>query len=511
MTKPQQQAANQVLRLKALDYINDGVMIVDDQGVIVYVDPSMHRMLRLPSDVPVKSPSELDSIIRFEGQLSFGEVLDRAALNGQWSGEGSCRMNDNHAILLDVRVQSLTGGDGEKLGSLVVARDVTRERSMEKQVILSQQMELVENFIGSIAHEFKNLLTVLMAYATLLKDNAKGLPCEEDADKILETAQKANELTTRMMAVTRPTPPRMENLDVFMVLNDLVAILRKTLPLNIEVISPEAKTLPRVYCDPSVLYRALLNLCLNARDAMPNGGKLTIEIDWICLEKEDLVQWPDRLPGVYMILAVTDTGTGIPSDIKDHIFEPFFTTKKGGTGLGLSVVQHTLKVMGGWITAASQIGKGACFRVYLPASQQEGIFIREDNEAGEPALGTESLLAVDDDPVTLSMIQRFLQKSGFNIWAVSNGEEAIRVYRQHADEIRLVLLDVVMPGMNGEELYRELRKIRPQVPILLMSGFPLETAEKLIQESSAPFLAKPFSRVHLTREIRRVLDASSTA
>jgi two-component system cell cycle sensor histidine kinase/response regulator CckA len=472
----------------------------------VYIDPSMRRMLRLAAETQIQAPSDLDTLIQFEGQRSFLDVLNLSNENGKWSGEASCRLSDNHAVLLDVRVQSLAGLDGEKLGSLVVARDVTREKSMEKQVILSQQMELVENFIGSIAHEFKNLLTVLMAYATLLKDNTKGLPCEDDADRILETAQKANELTTRMMAVTRPTPPRMENLDVFIVLNDLVAILRKTLPANIDVVAPETKTLPRVYCDPTILYRALLNLCLNARDAMPNGGRLTVEIDWICLEKEDLAQWPDRLPGVYMILAVTDTGAGIPPEIKEHIFEPFFTTKKGGTGLGLSVVQHTLKLMGGWITAASQVGKGSCFRVYLPASQQEGVFIHVDSEEGEPAQGTETLMAVDDDPVTLSMIQRFLQKSGFTIWAVSSGEEALRVYRQHADEIKLVLMDVVMPGMNGEELYRELCKVKPKAPVLLMSGFPLETVERLIQESQAPFVAKPFSRVHLTREIRRVLD-----
>ncbi len=507
VAKPHQPAADPALKIKALDYINDGVMIADGEGRLIYMDPSMKRML--PPGKEFLQLSDLPPLSLEAGPITFAEIVQQTQAGGAWTGAATLAQGEQHSLFLDLRGQRLAGAHG---GVILVARDITREHSMEKQVLLSQQMELVEAFIGGMAHEFKNLLTVLMAYATLLKDQLKGQSCEEDVGKILETAQKANELTSRIMAVARPAPLRMENLDLFGVLNDLLATLRKTLPHTIELTVPEVRNLPRIYGDPSVVYRALLNLCINARDAMPQGGRLTLGIDWICLDQEDLAQWPERHPGVYMILAVTDTGTGMAPEVKDRIFEPFFTTKPGGTGLGLSVVEYTLKSSGAWITAASQPGKGSCFRIYLPAAHQENVFLKDEGEDLQPAEGTETLLVVDDDPVILSLARHYLQKSGFTVWTASTGEEALKLFHEHAGEIRLVVLDVMMPGMNGEQLYKELTHLRPGgLPVLVVSGFPLESAERLLQESGAPLLKKPFSRARLTREIRRLLDAAPAA
>lgn len=501
-----QHAHDKSLPLKALDFINDGVLVADTTGKIIYADPAVGRMLGLAPSAMLDQQIELDGRLQFQGGLSFADILRVAEKEEQWVGEAIGLSEDNRALLLEVRVRPLKEANGQRFGIIIVARDVTRERSLEKQVIQSQQMELVENLSIGIAHEFKNLLTVIMAYASLLQDQMAGQPFQKDIAKILEAAQMANELTTRLLSVTRHTTPRIENVDVQSVLNDVVSVLRKTLPRNINLYAPEKTSVPRVHTDPVVLYRALLNLCLNARDAMPEGGNLSIEVDLVHVEQEDLERWPERTPGSYITISVTDTGQGMSPDVKQHIFEPFFTTKKAGTGLGLSVVQHTIRSMGGWVTVYSEPNLGACLRLYIPTAKQEPAVAVEGREEVPIPGGMETMLVVDDDPLALSITQRLLHKSGYTVWTASGGEEAINLYKQHYEQIDLVLLDVVMPYVNGEEVYRELVRINPNVVILVISGFTPRTAERLLKVSGARFLSKPFSRGRLASEVRDVLD-----
>jgi two-component system, cell cycle sensor histidine kinase and response regulator CckA len=503
-----QPSQEKALPLRALDFISDGVMIADLPGKIIYADAALCRMLGIRSLAAISQPADLGGRIQFQGGVTFEQIAATANREGHWAGEATCQSEDRHAVMLDLRAIPLSDSGGQRLGTMVVARDVTRERSLEKQVIQSQQMELVENLSIGIAHEFKNLLTVIMAYASLLQDQMAGQPFQKDIAKILEAAQTANELTSRLLSVTRHTAPRMEDVDAQNVLHDVVAMLQKTLPRNVALYSPEKTALPKIHTDPVILYRALLNLCLNARDAMPDGGNLSIEVDLVRVEKEDLERWPDRSPGAYITISVTDTGYGMTPDIKQRIFEPFFTTKKGGTGLGLSVVQHTIRTMGGWVTVYSEPNLGACFRVYIPVAKQEeaAVPIEEKDETPIPG-GTETILVVDDDPLALSITERLLHKSGYTVWTASGGEEAINLYRQHAGDLDLVLLDVVMPYVNGEEVYHELVRINPKVAILVISGFTPKTAERLLKVSGARFLSKPFSRSRLCGEVRDILDA----
>ncbi len=482
-------------------------MIADLQGKIIYADAAMGRMLGVNPGKVMERPVELDGCFQFQGGLSFGDISKVLEKEDVWVGEATCFSDDHHARLLDVRVSPLNDSNDGRIGSMIVARDVTRERSLEKQVLQSQQMELVENLSIGIAHEFKNLLTVIMAYASLLQDQMAGQPFQKDIAKILDAAQTANELTGRLLSVTRHSAPRMENVDIQVVLNDVVAMLKKTLPRNISLFAPEKTSLPKVHTDPVVLYRALLNLCLNARDAMPDGGNLSVEVDLVKVEQEDLERWPERMPGSYITISVTDTGQGMAQDVKPHIFEPFFTTKKAGTGLGLSVVQHMIHAMGGWVTVYSEQNLGACFRLYIPTAKPETPVVVEERDIEAIPGGTETILVVDDDPLALSITQRLLHKSGYTVWTATGGEEAIHTYKQHASKIDLVLLDVVMPYVNGEEVYRELVRINPKVAILVVSGFTPKTAERLLKVSSARFLSKPFSRQKLAVEVRAILDA----
>jgi CheY-like chemotaxis protein len=233
---------------------------------------------------------------------------------------------------------------------------------------------------------------------------------------------------------------------------------------------------------------------------------LTIEVDVVEVEREDLECWPDRLPGTYITVSVTDTGHGMTPEIRQRIFEPFFTTKKAGTGLGLSVVQHTIRAMGGWVTVYSEPNLGACFRLYIPANKPElPLAVEEHHDEPIPS-GTETIMVVDDDPMALSITRRFLHESGYTVWTVSGGEEAINMYKKHAAKIDIVLLDVVMPYVNGDEVYRELIRINPKVAILVISGFTPKTAERLLKAAGARFLSKPFSRRQLAFEVRSILD-----
>ncbi|MFH0952878.1 MAG: ATP-binding protein [Verrucomicrobiota bacterium] len=492
--------------LRALDFISDGVMIVDMTGKVIYADPALGRMLGTNPAMIMEQPAGVEGQLQFQDSATLTDVVQAAQKEGEWAGEATCLSRDNRALLLDVHASPLSDSSGKKLGTLLIARDVTRERSLEKQVVMSQQMELVENLSIGIAHEFKNLLTVIMAYASLLQDQMAGQPFQKDIAKILDAAQTANELTSRLLSVTRHSAPRLEDVNIQNVLNDVVAVLHKTLPRNIALYAPERTSLPLVHTDAVVLYRALLNLCLNARDAMPDGGNLSIEVDLVRIESEDLERWPDRSPGTYITISVTDTGSGMGPEVKQRIFEPFFTTKKAGTGLGLSVVQHTIRAMGGWVTVYSEPNLGACFRLYIPVAKPEIAAAAEEKEELPMPGGTETILVVDDDPLALSITQRLLHKSGYTVWTASGGEEAINLYKQHHDKVDLVLLDVVMPYVNGEEVYHELVRIKPDVSILVVSGFTPKTAERLLRVSGARFLSKPFSRSKLSFEVRNLLD-----
>lgn len=486
-------------RFNPLDYLNDGLIIADEQGHFVYTTGT--GCARPLTD----HPEALAEHLLFAGGIQLAQVLEEARAKGQWLGEAECLADPQHVSQYAVRFNHLRNHDGQGLGFLCLLRDISRERALERQVMLAQQMELVENLSGGIAHEFKNLLTVIMAYSSLLQDQMQGAPGAESAVKIMETAQQANDLTARLMAVTRPFKPRLENIDVQKVLDDVINMLQRSLPKRILFFAPEKRKLPRIYADANVLYRAILNVCMNAREAMPDGGELNLEADWVTVDESDPQVSPEQVPGSYIIISVTDTGCGIAPQIKERIFEPFFTTRHGGSGLGLSVVQHAIRNMGGWITVDSTEGHGSCFRLYIPAERRE---LASDNTPDQtpPAPGKETILAVDDDPLVLSITRHFLEKSGYQALTACGGEEALRIFKENAGQIDLVLLDVVMPHVSGEDVFREILRLKPAIKVVVVSGFAQQTAARILKGSQAAFLPKPFSHGQLTRTIRDMID-----
>ena len=440
---------------------------------------------------------------------SWDAVLAQMKTEGSWSGAATCPAPGLHRHL-ELRATALKDARGRMFACLVVARDAVREQSLEKQLLQSQQMDLVDNLAAGIVHEYKNLLMIIMSYASLLKDRITDQEMQADMARIEHAAHSANELTGRLVAITRRSARLADELDLKTILADVAAMLTKSLPRNIKLTAPEPPPLPKAHTDRNLLYRIVLNLCLNAREAMPDGGKLTLEADQVRIDSRDLADWPEHTPGLYLCLSVTDTGSGMPPEIKDHIFEPFFTTRKSAAGLGLAVARHILRAAGGWITAYSEPGLGSCFRIYVPAAGTLPSPLAEAPGEGPGPSGTERILVVDDDPLALNVAQRLLQRAGYTAWTAPGGEEAIEFIRKRRDEIDLVLLDIVMPFVNGEDVYKEIQRLKPGLPVLLVTGFTAKTAEHLIQVPGARILTKPFTQRMLTQTVRDVLDRKAT-
>lgn len=494
------------LRLQALDVASDGLLVAAPDGRVLFVQPALAKRLGLD---PGRLPPLTSLAARFQLPHGAGllSVLHSSETDGYWSGEVLENTSGGPPRRWNLVIHPLREETGKRLATLWLMRNQEVESTVEKQMIQAQHMQLLENLAGGMAHEFRNLLTIVVAYSSILQERLNDSELRADLLRIQEAGKAANELAARLLSFIRRHTPTLEEVAPEGVLADLSGLLAKSLPKNISLVMPDHLLLPRIRADRNLLFRALLNLCFNARDAMPEGGKLTLEAEQVHFEPQDMLACPERPAGHYVILAVTDTGHGMNAEVKGRIFEPFFSTKAQGTGLGLLVVRHIIQAMGGWLTLYSEVGLGTCVRLYLPVAGQSVPVARIADEPPGPT-GTETVLVVDDDPLALNVTQRLLQKSGYKTVPAAGGEEAIRIYREQGRRIALVLLDVVMPYVNGEEVYREISRLNPSVKILLMSGFTPKTAERLVKAAGARYMAKPFTQGSLALAVRSVLDAA---
>jgi two-component system, cell cycle sensor histidine kinase and response regulator CckA len=395
----------------------------------------------------------------------------------------------------------------------VFAEDITERRTLERQLRMAQKMEAVGRLSGGIAHDFNNLLGVIIGYSQVLK---RGLGPKhasfEHAQEIEKAGQRAVSLTRQLLAFSRQQVLE----PVVLNLNTLVSDMEKMLPRLIgEDIALKLEldaSLSQVKADPSQIEQVILNLAVNARDAMPDGGKLLVQTANVNLDTAYTHNHPGSRPGSYVMLRVTDTGTGIDPEIQSQIFEPFFTTKERdkGTGLGLATVYGVVKQSGGYITVDSEKGKGASFSVYLPRLEQPVAQpVAPLAVAPVNTRGTETILLVEDAEPLRKLAELFLKESGYSILSAAEGQQALQVARQHFGPIALLLTDVVMPGMNGRVLGERLAPSQPGMKVLYMSGYTDSfIAGHGVLEPGTQLLHKPFSQEALTRKVREILDAN---
>jgi two-component system, cell cycle sensor histidine kinase and response regulator CckA len=404
----------------------------------------------------------------------------------------------------------VVGEDGVPTGIGGVIQDVTEQRRLEDQLRQGQKMEAIGRLAGGIAHDFNNLLTGILSHSELLLDQIPEGPAREDAQTVRQTAERAAALTRQLLAFSRQQRVEPRLVDLNAVVLETQRLLRRTLgdPITLEI---SLGAIGSVLADPGQLEQVLVNLALNARDAMPAGGRLTIATHETSLNESLAARHSGLPPGVYVTLTVADTGVGISSEDQARIFEPFFTTKPTGqgTGLGLSTVYGLVKQWGGYIAVESAPGSGAAFTIYLP--RQKGTPLVTAGQAVRPLpRGTETVLVVEDEATVRRSVRRLLTRHGYTVLEARHGADALRILQDSAAPIALVLTDLVMPEMTGHELIATL-KTRPEAPkMLVMSGYedPAVMPGNPLPAGTT-FLAKPFTSEALLAAVRAVLDRDS--
>jgi two-component system cell cycle sensor histidine kinase/response regulator CckA len=407
----------------------------------------------------------------------------------------------------------LVDNAGKVLGVASLVQDVTERVALEERLRQSQKMEAVGRLAGGVAHDFNNLLTVIMGYTQILAD---GLPAPgrltDATSQIRAAADRAAGITRQLLAFSRKQvlSPRVINLNDIML--NLDTMLRRLIGEDVEVLTVPGRALGTVKADPGQIEQVIMNLALNARDAMPQGGKLTLETENMELDDAYAREHQPLQPGNYVMLAVSDTGTGMTPETQAHIFEPFFTTKEvgKGTGLGLSTVYGIVKQSGGFIWVYSEPDQGTSFKIYLPRIDQPAEGVDAEKQSVGIPLGTETILLVEDDAQLRQLTSSVLAHCGYKVLSAAGTEEGLALFRANHRDIRLLVTDVIMPGMNGRQLAEQVKQISPHTRVLYISGY---TSNAIVHygvlDPGLWFLPKPFSLSALIAKVREVLDAGS--
>ncbi|MCO4770269.1 MAG: PAS domain S-box protein [Deltaproteobacteria bacterium] len=409
---------------------------------------------------------------------------------------------DGDPLLLEVTFVRVVDHDH----FIAVGRDVTSARSMERQLIRSQKMEAIGRLAGGVAHDFNNLLTSVLVNTQLALDELeKNHPARELLESVVHAGNLSADLTRQLLAMSRRGEIKRSELSLNRLIEKLLTMLKRTIPATVEIDFIPGRRLPKVRADGSQLEQVLLNLCLNARDAMAAGGRLTISTDAVIVNGEYTRAHPWARPGRYVLVQVSDTGVGMPAELQDRIFEPFFTTKAPGhgTGLGMTIAYEVVQRHEGMLHVYSEPGRGTTIKVYLPATVGQASAIPSRPEGGVPQ-GRERILLSEDEPLVRAVIERVLKRAGYVVTSTTNGAEALAVLDAKT-EFDLIMMDVVMPQMGGADVARVLRDRGDTTPIVLASGYSHGALDSP-EFREIPLLQKPFDPDTLLRVVRKLLD-----
>ncbi len=481
------------------------IFLIDRRGRPVTWSRGAERTFGIGADAAV-GRSPLGILVPEEaGEEAVEALLARAGEEGGAEDEGDRRRPDGTPVLVNIVVRPRSQGDpGEDF--LVVARDVTQQRAMEARLMRSQKMEAVGRLAGGVAHDFNNLLTVIQGSAELLAmDLEPGDVRRSDVEEIRRAAERGAALTRQLVAVSHRDPPADRAIDLRAVVDDMDSLLARVIGEHIEVGSRAPGGPLTVRADPTEIEQLLMNLAVNARDAMPEGGVFDLQLDRITAAPRG------GDPGPHARLRVRDTGHGIPDDVLEHLFEPFFTTKEPGrgSGLGLPTVHAIVARCGGEIAVETRVGVGTTFTVLLPLVDAP---MADDAGAGRAAParaggGPEAVLIVEDEPAVRRLVSRTLERAGYAVLVADSAASAAALWSRIP--IDLLLTDVVMPGVNGPELARRFRQARPDARVVFMSGYAEGTlVDRAAREAEGVFLQKPFTPDELALRVRQVLDAA---
>jgi len=485
-----------------------GIYIADLNDRFTDVNPALVSMLGY------SSPKEL--IDASVGGEIYVDAADRAMLRQAYRTTGHVdnaevrwRRRDGTVIIARLSGRAVADDQGRNAGVEMIAEDVTERRALEDQLRQAQKMEAIGRLAGGVAHDFNNLLTAIIGYSDLVREQIASETTRRDLDEVRAAAMRAAELTRQLLAFSRKQVLTPAVLDLNLRVGGLQAMLQRLIGEHVKLQTSLSADLWRVKGDAGQVEQVIVNLAVNARDAMPHGGRLTIGTHNQDVDAA-LARRLGAMPtGRYVVLTVTDTGSGMDAETKKHLFEPFFTTKDRGkgTGLGLASVYGIVKQSDGFIFVDSEPGQGTTFTIYLPQVEQAAEPEPEHEAPPPPAKGHETVLLVEDEEAVRRLATQALQRQGYRVLAAADGDEALEHFRHADGPIELLLCDIVMPGMSGPDLAIRLLNECPELKVLFMSGY---TDDLLVPYKGrfpdAPLLQKPFSPMELTTRVRNVLD-----
>ena len=493
-----------------------GIYRTSPEGKFLDVNPALVTMLSYSSEEEVLSLNLASDV--YVNPVAPKRLLEQVAASDLIEGqEVEWKRKDGTPILVRLSGRLVRDAQGNMIYFEGIAEDVTERRAMERHLRQVHKFEAIGQLAGGVAHDFNNVIGAILGWAELGMDQT---PAESKLHthfwKIREQADRAAALTRQLLAFARRQILEPQEINLNQAIGDLLNLLEKVIGKDVELKTVLAPDLGVIRADPSQLEQVLMNLCLNARDAMPRGGRLLIETKNLEIDEEYYRRHTYTRSGRYVVLSVSDNGVGIDSATLEHIFEPFFTTKGPGkgTGLGLATVYGVVKQHGGFVHVYSEPGQGATFNVYLPVSSgRPGKEVTKEKQPAEAARGgTETILVAEDHEGVRELVRSALERLGYRVILASDGEEAVRMFEAHGNEIALVLIDVVMPKLSGQEAYARMSAGRPGLPVLFTTGYSSEPAslDALVRHGVA-ILQKPYHTAHLGQKVREVLDRADNA
>ena len=502
-------AADRTLLRALFDAMPDVVLTKDRNGRYTSGNPAALAFLGVASEGELRDkevtdyfPSDVAEVYRAE---------DRHVLAGNLlvNQEERNTMADGREISLLTVKAPLRDAAGEVVGLVAIGRDITYRRDLEEKLRQAQKMDAFGQLAGGVAHDFNNLLTVILSYSEELATNA-DLPSDarDCAAQISVAGERAASLTRQLLAFSRQTVLAPQVLDINAVIVETSRMLRRIIGEQVRVETVLAPDLDHVSLDPGQLNQVLMNVAVNARDAMPRGGTLTITTSAVVVGADVVPTHMPCAPGLYVVVTMRDTGVGMPPSVLARMFEPFFTTKPvgEGTGLGLAMVFGVAQQSGGSIRVTSAPGEGTEFAIYFPAVVAP--VSPRSTPASSPSVGVETILLVEDEPGVRALAARFLERAGYTVLEAASGVEALRIAVAARQPIALLLTDVVMPTMSGPELAEAMRRVRPGIKVLYMSGYSAKLSGAYgALDAGAPLLQKPFAPSELTERVRAALDS----
>ncbi|HEX3799611.1 MAG TPA: PAS domain S-box protein [Verrucomicrobiae bacterium] len=495
---------------RLLDLAHDAILVRDLEDNISYWNQSAERLYGWTMEEALgRNATELLG----QGAEKSAEIKRAVLRDEDWSGELEHRTKDGQEVRVETRLTLVRDPHGNPKSILAINTDVTERKKLETQFLRAQRMESLGTLAGGIAHDLNNVLAPIMLAVKLIE----VCPADADRSRLLEmirsSAQRGADLVHQVLSFCRGVESRRVECRLAPVLKDLHHMLSETFPKSIRIEPKVAENLWPVLADPTQLHQVMLNLCVNSRDAMPDGGTLAISVENVVLNGQQTVMASGDKPCPHVVIEVHDTGTGIPEEIREKIFDPFFTTKElgKGTGLGLSTTLAIVKNHGGFINLYSEAGQGTVFRIYLPAHISLSTANSEIQEVRFPRGNGELILLVDDEASVRSITRQTLQAFGYRVLTVANGAEAIEMYAQHSSDIAVIITDMMMPVMDGPTSIHALSRLNPNLKVIAASGLsPENHMAKAPNDAVKAFLPKPYTTETLLITLHDVLGNSST-